>query len=307
MTENLGSGMIPEIRKVGMSESRVLITGESGTGKEVVARQIFEVRARGGFVKVDCASMTSSLIGSELFGSAKGSYTSSVRDARGLVEEAHGGTLFLDEVGELPLDVQPKILRIVQEGEYRPLGTTLWKRSDCRIIAATKRDLRQMVTDGEFREDLYYRLDVIRIELKPLRDRVTEIDGLIDHFLAQHCNGHQTHPVLSTEAFSALHAYRWPGNIRELSSVLEKALLRAVHPAVIMLSDLPDEVRQSGHPQESATVLSFEEMKRSHVFRILEMCGGERRRSAGVLGVSEVTLYRWLKQWGQTGRKAEEA
>src|SRR5271167_214434 len=217
-------GQSPRIRnvlrmvdKLGHCRWPVLLLGETGTGKEVVARSIHKVQPVGPFVTIDCSSLVGPLMESELFGHVKGAFTGAVTPKTGLIEVADGGTAFFDEIGELPLDLQAKLLRVLQEKEFRPVGSLTHRRSDFRIIAATNRDLAKEVEKGTFRRDLYFRLNVINIRLAPLRDRKEDIPALIAHFLGRYGNHHS----LTQETLDAMLSYDWPGNVRELENCIQ--------------------------------------------------------------------------------------
>src|SRR5271168_185213 len=217
-------GQSPRIRnvlrmvdKLGRCPWPVLLLGETGTGKEVVARSIHKVNPEGPFVTIDCSSMVGPLMESELFGHVKGAFTGAVGQKTGLIETADGGTAFFDEIGELPLDLQAKLLRVLQEKEFRPVGSLIHRRSDFRVIAATNRDLAKEVEKGAFRRDLFYRLNVVNLRLAPLRDRKEDIPTLIAHFLARHARGH----ILTQETLEAMLSYDWPGNVRELENCIQ--------------------------------------------------------------------------------------
>src|SRR5271163_4597927 len=217
-------GQSPRIRqvlrlidKLGHCRWPVLLLGETGTGKEVVARSMHAVSPVGPFVTIDCSSMVGPLMESELFGHVKGAFTGAVGQKTGLIESANGGTAFFDEIGELPLDLQAKLLRVLQEKEFRPVGSLLQKRSDFRVIAATNRDLAKEVEKGTFRRDLFYRLNVVNMRLAPLRDRKEDIPSLIAHFLGRYGKGH----MLTQETLEAMLSYDWPGNVRELENSIQ--------------------------------------------------------------------------------------
>src|SRR5277367_5793201 len=217
-------GQSPRIRnvlrmvdKLGRCRWPVLLLGETGTGKEVVARSIHKVQPVGPFVTIDCSSLVGPLMESELFGHVKGAFTGAVTPKTGLIEVANGGTAFFDEIGELPLDLQAKLLRVLQEKEFRPVGSLTHRRSDFRVIAATNRDLAKEVEKGTFRRDLFYRLNVVNLRLAPLRDRKEDIPALIAHFLNKYGNHHS----LTQEALDAMLSYEWPGNVRELENCIQ--------------------------------------------------------------------------------------
>jgi DNA-binding NtrC family response regulator len=222
------------VDKVGPAGWPVLLIGETGTGKEVVARRIHGARAQGAFVTIDCSAMVGPLMESELFGHAKGSFTGAHQTKLGLVEMANGGTAFFDEIGELPLDLQAKLLRVLQEKEFRPVGSTQPRKSDFRIIAATNRDLSKEVQKGTFRSDLFYRLNVVTMRLAPLRDRRDDIPALVGHFLAKYGNGHKVTP----EVLDVLAEYDWHGNVRELENCVQHMVAVNSGPLIHTI-DLP--------------------------------------------------------------------
>src|SRR6188768_111624 len=234
-----------EVDHAARSDAKVLITGESGVGKEIVARQIHERsnRSRGPLVTINCAGFPDSLLETELFGHMKGSFTDAHRDKKGWLESAHGGTIFLDEVGEMSLRMQALLLRFLETGEIQPVGSDRQvSRVDVRVICATHRDLRQRVREGTFREDLFYRLNVVHIHIPPLRERREDVRDLVQHFLAQFAEHHGvTQPVPTPEGLALLLAYDWPGNVRELRNVLERVVLR--RSDVVTPEDLPRELR----------------------------------------------------------------
>jgi DNA-binding NtrC family response regulator len=222
------------IDKLGNCKWPVLLLGETGTGKEVVARAIHRINPLGPFVPIDCSSLVGPLMESELFGHAKGSFTGAIGAKTGLIELADGGTAFLDEIGELPLDLQSKLLRVLQEKEFRPVGGLQTKRSDFRILAATNRDLAREVERGTFRRDLYYRLNVVSLRLTPLRDRKEDVHSLITHFVGRYGTNH----VLTQEALDVMFSYDWPGNVRELENCIQHMVAINSGP-LLHVSDLP--------------------------------------------------------------------
>ncbi len=295
------------IDQVSATDATVLITGESGTGKEVVAREIHNRsrRAAGPFVAVNCAAVPEPLLESELFGHAKGAFTDARQSRQGLFQQASGGTLFLDEIGEMALVLQPKLLRALQERKVRPVGAEAEAPIDVRLVAATNRDLEEMVEDKRFREDLYYRINVIHIPLPPLRARGGDVLLLAQHLLRHHAAVFDKKVVgLSTAAAERMMTYDWPGNVRELGNCLERAVALASFDE-IQVDDLPDKIRASPlrrHAALSGTelpeLLTLEEIERRHVLRVLEACGGNRTDAAKVLGLDRKTLYRKLLRWG---------
>jgi two-component system response regulator HydG len=278
------------------SSANVLILGESGTGKELLARFIHERSGRGKFVGVNLSALPETIVESELFGHEKGAFTGAVTRRDGRIAEAEGGTLFLDEIGELSPGVQVKLLRVLQEGEYQPVGGKT-KRADFRLIAATNRDLRAAVDGGEFREDLYYRLNVIALTSPPLRARREDIPLLAEHFVAMYCAKNGKEPLaIEREAIDQLIAYDWPGNVRELQNVIERAVVLN-KSGVIKLADLPDPVARAEPRVDSfafpvGTPLS--EVERRVIHGTLEHTEGDKQLAAQLLGISARTIYRKL-------------
>jgi transcriptional regulator with GAF, ATPase, and Fis domain len=294
--------------KVVETDVPILIQGESGTGKELVARAIHDFgRRKGGpFVPVNCGAITETLMESELFGHVKGAFTGAVADKKGLFEAADGGTIFLDEIGEMSVDMQKKLLRVLQERELRPVGGKGTVRIDVRVISATNRNLRQMTQEGRFREDLYYRVAVINIDMPPLRDRRDDIPLLVRHFVKKAARelGLVEKPV-EPQAMAALSAYSWPGNVRELDNEIKKALtLSAEH---VTLDDLSEQIQTTLFPEEPELVKpepgktlkeSLEKTERVLIERALEKTGGNQTRAAKELGISRVWLRKKMEKYG---------
>ncbi|MEO8549410.1 MAG: sigma-54 dependent transcriptional regulator [Kofleriaceae bacterium] len=281
-----------KISRLGPSEAPVLVSGESGTGKELVARALHAAspRARGPLIAVNCAAMPAPLLESELFGHSRGSFTGAVGDKLGLFAAARGGTLFLDELGELPIELQPKLLRALQERAVRPVGATAEVPIDVRVIAATHRDLEQLVDAGRFREDLYFRVHVLHVAVPPLRARAGDALVLAHHF---------TDRPLSAEVASLFAEYPWPGNVRELESALAHATALATGPE-IMLADLPDRLRawRERVPAPGIDLCSLADLEKNHVAKVLESTSGNKAAAARILGIERKTLYRMLERWG---------
>lgn len=299
------------LERVAPTPSNVLITGESGTGKELVARAIHRRSARGDgpFVAVNCAALPDSLLESELFGHARGAFTDARGARRGLFVEAAGGTLLLDEIGELPMALQPKLLRAIQERVIRPVGGDGEVSVDIRILAATNRDIEAAVEAGRFREDLCFRLNVIQVVVPPLRSRGTDVLLLAKHFVASFAagSGRQAPTILPAVA-ERLLAYSWPGNVRELRNAMERALILAKFDA-LGVDDLPERIRAYGgeavlaagtDPEELGTL---EEMERRYILHVLRAVGGNKTEAARVLGLERKTLYRKLDQYESGGVK----
>jgi len=289
------------IRRVADSQTNVLITGESGTGKELAAKAIhFNSDRRGGpFVPVNCAAIPEALLESELFGHMRGSFTDAKGDKRGLFEEAHGGTLFLDEISELPVMLQAKILRAIQEKEIRRVGSTKAVAVDVRIIAATNLSLTDEVKAKRFREDLYYRLNVIEIRMPPLRERREDIPLLVDAFLKKCAEaGKKTVKGIAESALALLMDYPWPGNVRELENVIERAVT-LTRGEKVMPEDLPPAIHGSRGDRKviddaADRTLPLEDVEKEYILRILEKTGGNKYQAAQLLGIDRKTLYRKL-------------
>ena len=290
------------VARVSSGKSTVLLEGESGTGKELVARAIHTNSPRRGrpFVPVNCAALTETLLESELFGHEKGSFTGAVAAKRGLFEAADEGTLFLDEIGDIGPALQVKLLRVIQEQEVRHVGGTASIKVDVRIVAATNRDLAQMVKEGKFREDLFYRLNVVRIVVPPLRERREDIPMLAHHFL-QKASSANSQPVRGfvPETMALLERYAWPGNVRELENVVERTVSLAPGP-LIMPDDLPETVRKAeAAPARGAeALLSLDEVEKRHLNRVLRETDGNKVRAAKILGIDRRTLYRMAERFG---------
>jgi Nif-specific regulatory protein len=292
------------VRKAAATTATVLLRGESGTGKEVIARAVHYNGARRDrpFVKVDCATLPPTLIENELFGHERGAYTGAEARAPGRCEQADGGTLFIDEIGELPLQVQPKLLRFLQDREFERVGGTRTLRADVRVVAATHRDLEAMVGRGQFREDLYYRVKVVQIALPRLYDRGDEdVLRLADHFLGVYGRKHKKAGLtFSTAARARLVRHRWPGNIRELENCVESAVVLCeaseIAPEHLALATAP-----SGPTAPSGfRPRPLDEVEREHVLATLAAVGGNRSRAAEALGIGRNTLQRKLKAWGES-------
>ncbi|RMH11827.1 MAG: sigma-54-dependent Fis family transcriptional regulator [Gemmatimonadetes bacterium] len=287
---------------VAPTESTVLLSGESGTGKEVVARYIHGLSERcdGGFYSINCGALPESLLESELFGHVKGAFTGAVRDKQGLLAAAAGGTFFLDEIGEMSPATQVKLLRALQEREVVPVGSTEPVPIDVRIIAATNRDLEEEIRRGQFRSDLYYRLNVIALHLPPLRERRDDIPLLADHFLGRLAGDGEPYE-LTEDAREVLAEYDWPGNVRELENALERAAVVA-RERTIRADDLPERVREAPPPALVSDHLPpnppMEVIERAYIQWVLQAEGGNKTRAAEVLGIDPSTLYRKLNRYG---------
>ena len=288
------------IERVAASRATVTILGETGVGKEVVARMIHarSDRARQPLVVVDCTALQDELLHSELFGHEKGAYTGANDRKHGLFEVADGGTIFLDEVGDLSPALQTKLLRVLETGTFRHVGGTREIHVDVRIVAATNRDLADMMERGFFRRDLFYRLGTLRIEVPPLRDRVDDIPALAESFLARIDARFGQQRRFSALAMRQLQAWRWPGNVRELRHAVEAAVVLS-GGETIEVAHLPYEVRQAGSSTETAgKVQTLEELEKHHIVKVLKRVQDNRAQAAQLLGISERTLYRKLHEWG---------
>jgi len=303
------------VERVGPTSSTVLILGKSGTGKELVARALHEVSPRSdrNFVRVNCSAIVETLLESELFGHERGAFTGAVTTKKGLFEVANGGTLFLDEIGDTSACVQAELLRVLQEGEIRHVGGTRDIRVDVRAIAATNQDLKEKISKGLFREDLYYRLNVVSLSLPPLSDRKSDIPLLVDHFIRKKGKHLAKPPRLKPEVMEAFMRYGWPGNVRELENVIERGLVLC-DGETIKWSDLPDELRQgeaevfspfvgeevrsSESAEEEDDPLSLDETEKRQIQKVLALVGGHRQKAAEILGITRRTLYQKIKRYG---------
>src|SRR6202167_5195887 len=288
------------IEKVSQHAYPVLILGESGTGKELVARSIHfsgPRRARP-FVPVDCSALVPTLIESELFGYVKGAFTGAQQTKPGLMEVADNGTLFLDEIGDLPVDLQAKLLRALQEKEIRPVGSTARLPLSVRIIAATNRDLETAVRQGGFRQDLYFRLNVVQIKLPPLRERKSDIPILVNSSLEKYSEAQGKTRTISEDAVARLMGYDWPGNVRELENAIERAIALGSGP-ILHVGDLPSNLQHASGERlpQNDELLPLEELERRAILRALRESGGDKLAAARLLGIGKTTLYRKLKQY----------
>lgn len=305
------------ISRVARGNHPVLIVGESGTGKEAVARSLHRLGNRPDqpFLPVDCSSLVQSLIESELFGYEKGAFTGAVKDKEGLLVAAREGTVFLDEIGELPLDLQAKLLRTLQEREVRPIGSSRRVPVHARIIAATNRDLLSMVETGSFRKDLYYRLNVVNLKLPPLCKRKEDIPLLVAHFLKKYGGNKQRRVALTRESMRMLQSYNWPGNVRELENAIERACALADGPQ-LEPADFPTEIRKwteaittlkqgMSRPalDEEPGIRPLDEIEREAVMQAIIATNGDRVKAAALLGIGKTTLYRKVHEYGITWRE----
>ncbi|PLX83465.1 MAG: sigma-54-dependent Fis family transcriptional regulator [Desulfuromonas sp.] len=288
--------------RVAESHSSVLVLGESGTGKELIAAAVHyhSPRAQNRFVAINCAALSETLLESQLFGHVKGAFTGAVQAQKGLLDEADGGTLFLDEVGDVSAALQAKLLRVLQEGEFIPVGATRPRNVDVRFVAATNKDLEKEVAEGNFREDLYYRLNVIALDLPPLRERPEDLEPLAEHFLVKSAakTGHRVRGI-SQEALRAMRRYHWPGNVRELENVIERGVILA-RDEEIGLDALPLKVSEPGQAAgtESGPVMSLRAAERIQVIRGLRQTRWHKSRTAELLGITRKTLDRKIKEFG---------
>lgn len=285
------------LRKVADSPSTVLILGESGTGKELAARAVHDNSPRSAkpFVAVNCGAIPEALIESELFGHTKGAFTGAIGERAGLFEQAHGGTLFLDEIGELPLAMQTRLLRVLQEREVRRVGGTTTKKVDVRVLAASNRDLAEQIKEGSFREDLYYRINVVQVTMPPLRERIEDIPLLIEHLARKHgCSG-SSGSVITSEALKCLMTYQFPGNVRELENIVERSLV--LNRDKITYESLPAHTRGGGKRFDLHTAVvipdegialepALENLEKQYLLKALEKTNGVKKRAAELLGMS---------------------
>ena len=293
------------VRRVAPSDAAVLIGGESGTGKELIARAIHYGSSRrdGPFVPVNCAAIPAELLESELFGHVKGAFTGAVRDRKGKFEQANGGTLFLDEIGDLSPHLQPKLLRVLQEMEIEPVGADQIRKIDVRIVSASNRNLEEEIKTGDFREDLYYRLSVIPVNLPPLRERKQDIPVLVQHFLDLHSHGERLE--LSCEAMAKMMTYLWPGNVRELQNVVEQVFILR-RGKTIEVQDLPQKVTETVVSRKSEVLnlpeggFSLLELEKEAVLQALQRCNWNQTRAAAFLQVPRHTLVYRMEKYAIT-------
>jgi DNA-binding NtrC family response regulator len=301
-TEMIGSSprmieIYKTLSKVAPTDATVLIEGETGTGKELIARMIHanSKRAQQPFVPVDCGAIAPSLLESELFGTLKGAYTGADRDRMGVFEAAHGGTVFLDEIGDIDLGFQLKVLRFLQEREIRPLGSSRAKKVDVRVIAATNKDVQKLVEEGKFREDLWYRLNVVRLTVPPLCERATDIPLLVHYFLKRYNERYKLDTKLTDSGVKAMEEYSWPGNIRQLQHMMERLTILApggrIDDAAVRQSI--EQMDSRDHASDSLADTEAEQIR-----RVIAATNGNKSRAAKVLGIERKTLYRKLERMG---------
>lgn len=301
-TEMIGSSaklveIYKTISRVAPTDALVLIEGETGTGKELIARMLHVNSRRSSmpFVPVDCASLAPSLVESELFGAMRGAYTGADRDRTGVFEAANGGTVFLDEIGEIDLNFQLKLLRFLQEKEIRPLGSARPRKVDVRVVAATNRDLRRMVEEGKFREDLYYRLDVVRIQVPPLRERHGDIPLLVGAFLRRYNERYGLDARVTESGMKMLSRMTWPGNIRQLQHMMERLVILA--PGGRITEDAVEDAIRSSNPKDVPGE-SLADLEADQIKKVLSATAGNKSQAARILGIERKTLYRKLERMG---------
>jgi len=297
------------VDKVADTDSTILICGESGTGKELIARAIHyrSGRADSPFVTINCGALPENLLESELFGHVKGSFTGAIRDKDGLFKVASGGTFFLDEVGETSSAIQVKLLRVLQEREIIPVGGTAPIKVNARLIAATNADLENAVSEGTFRTDLYYRLNVIPVALPPLRDRRDDIPLLVDHFLKIASQKTGRASTIGEDAMALLCAYDWPGNVRELENIMQRAVILQEGEA-IGIDDLPEKIRTFSRQRRRIVMdkaqMTLEELEKEYLISVLEETNWQKKRASSILGINASTLYRKIQRYGLEREKA---
>ncbi len=284
------------VKRIAHVDASVLISGESGTGKEVIADIIHHLspRKKQKMIKVNCSAIPETLLESELFGHVKGAFTGAIRDRKGRFEEADKGTLFLDEIGDIAPSIQVKLLRTLQTMEFEPVGSSTTKKMDVRIIAATNRDIHTEVQLGHFREDLFYRLNVIPIHLPPLRERKRDITKLIDHFLGVYSK--EVDISFSHEALMKLVNYQWEGNIRQLKNVIQRTIA-LTRSSVIQIEELPDEIQRYHPLDKEGNTKTIADVERAHIMKILEECEYNKVKAAEMLGIHRNTLSRKIKEY----------
>lgn len=287
-------------KKVAKTNSTVLLTGETGTGKEVFAQAIHENSNQVGksFVALNCSTFSKEILESELFGHRQGAFTGAIKDKKGFVEEANGGTLFLDEIGEMPLELQAKLLRVLETNEYIPVGDTQPKKSNFRLIAATNRDLKEESDEHRFRSDLYFRLNIFEIAIPPLRERVKDIAPLTVYFVKQFCEktNKKTLPI-TPDFLQKLEGYHWPGNVRELKNIIERSVILADENG-LTCAVLPYEIQhQENRSSKSISAFSMQSIEKLHIQKVLNYSKGNKAETARLLEISIATLYRKLDEY----------
>ncbi len=294
------------LSRVAVSDATVLIAGESGCGKELAARALHDHSRRSAapFVAINCAAMPEALLESELFGHVQGAFTDARSARRGLFAAADGGTLFLDEIGDMPPTLQPKLLRALENRTIRPVGAESEVHIDVRVVAATNRDIDSMIEEGKFREDLYFRINVVRVDIPPLRARLEDLVPLVTHFIARFAAQHQKDVTgIADAAMSRFYTYEWPGNVRELKNVIEQAVLLTAHDK-ILATDLPERIQEAvaspilPENQRGTELLPMHEVERRHILQVLSSVNGNRGQAARILALDRKTLWRKLRQYG---------
>ena len=293
------------VERVAPTDANVLLLGESGVGKEVMANQVHSLskRASRPLVKLNCAAFPANMIEGELFGYVKGAFTGAVADFPGMISEANGGTLFLDEIAEMPVELQTRFLRVLQEREFRPLGSTRTIPADFRLIAATNRPAAEALRSGALRQDLYYRLNTFQVEIPPLRERKEDIPALVSTFVQRFAGSlGKPEPAIATEAFDMLLNYSWPGNIRELQNAIEYSVVLADH-GVVGPKQLPKEIQlpaalQAARSAPAAPTLNLEEQEKNSILQALAQAHGNKKKAAVILGIHRPTLYSKMKRFG---------
>jgi DNA-binding NtrC family response regulator len=291
------------VQQVARTEASVLIEGPNGTGKEMVARAVHDLSSRRDkpYVIVNCAAIPSTLLESELFGHERGAFTGAVKQKKGQLELAHGGTVFMDEIGEMPMEEQSKLLRVLETREFMRVGGTQPLRADFRLVCATNADLKELIAQGRFRQDLYFRINVVHVKLPPLSERREDIPLLVHEFLKQLKGPEGKVKPISADAMRALIAHDWPGNVRELRNAIEHAMVTATGD-MITLENLPDSIAPAGHTQENAAVVaspnaSLEDVERAHIAAVLQAHNGNKTQAAKTLKIGLKTLYRKLEKY----------
>lgn len=287
-------------QKVAKTDSTVLLTGETGTGKEVFAQAIHENSHRAGksFVALNCSTFSKEILESELFGHKQGAFTGALKDKKGFIEEANGGTLFLDEIGEMPLELQAKLLRVLETSEYIPVGDTIPKKSDFRLIAATNRDLKTESENHNFRLDLYFRLNIFEIIIPPLRERIKDIPSLVGYFVKQFSDKTNKKELqVSPDFLQKLEAYHWPGNVRELKNIIERSVILA-HDEILTQDILPYEIQlQQDHSNKTLSAFSMQSIEKLHIQKVFNYTKGNKAETARLLEIGIATLYRKLDEY----------
>lgn len=287
-------------KKVSKTDSTVLLTGETGTGKEVFAQAIHENSNRAGksFVALNCSTFSKEILESELFGHKQGAFTGAIKDKKGFIEEANGGTIFLDEIGEMPLELQAKLLRVLETNEYIQIGDTTPRKSNFRLIAATNRDLKTESDEHRFRPDLYFRLNIFEIKIPPLRERIKDIAPLTNYFVEQFSSRGNKKPLtIDANFMSTMETYHWPGNVRELKNVIERSVI-LINGDVLTQDVLPYEIQhQIAHSNKSLSAFSMQSVEKLHIQKVLNYTKGNKAEAARLLEIGVATLYRKLDEY----------